>query len=166
MSAHPASRSWHREPWLWFLMSGPIVVVVAAIATAVIAVRTSDVLVSNDYYREGLAFSHAMGKEEMAPREGPGALLRVDVTGGRVQAILRPADPPAFLRLTLHDATHTGGGEVVVLASKGGGLYEGALPVSSQAPWQVDLDDDRGRMHLSGTWPRSAAELRLGELGR
>ena len=34
------SKPWYREPWPWFLMAGPAVVVVASLASAVIAFRS------------------------------------------------------------------------------------------------------------------------------
>jgi hypothetical protein len=37
--AEAPRKPWYREPWPWFLMAGPGLVVVAAIATAVIAFR-------------------------------------------------------------------------------------------------------------------------------
>ena len=42
-----AVKPWYREPWPWILMAGPAIVVVAGIATAVIAIRTSDPLVAD-----------------------------------------------------------------------------------------------------------------------
>ena len=33
---------WYREPWPWIIMSGPAIVVVAGIATLVIAITSSD----------------------------------------------------------------------------------------------------------------------------
>lgn len=35
-------KGWWREPYLWLVIGGPLVVVVAAIATAVIAVKNPD----------------------------------------------------------------------------------------------------------------------------
>jgi hypothetical protein len=43
-----ATKPWYRHPWPWILMSGPAIVVVAGIATTVIAVTTADGLVSDD----------------------------------------------------------------------------------------------------------------------
>jgi len=39
-------RPWWREPMLWLVLGGPLAVVVAAIVTAVIAVRGSDPVLS------------------------------------------------------------------------------------------------------------------------
>ena len=41
------SLPWYRHRWPWLLMSGPAIVVVAGIATTVIAVRTNDPMVAN-----------------------------------------------------------------------------------------------------------------------
>lgn len=38
----PTSRPWWREPYVWLVIGGPLVVVVAGIATVVIAVRNPD----------------------------------------------------------------------------------------------------------------------------
>lgn len=38
----PTQRPWWREPYVWLVIGGPLVVVVAGIATVVIAVRNPD----------------------------------------------------------------------------------------------------------------------------
>ena len=43
-----AAKPWYRHPWPWILMSGPAIVVVAGIVTAVIAVATADGVVKED----------------------------------------------------------------------------------------------------------------------
>ena len=43
-------KPWYREPWPWIIMAGPATVVVAGVATAVIAFRGADGLVADDYY--------------------------------------------------------------------------------------------------------------------
>lgn len=59
------------EPWwkhghVWLLISGPLAVVVAAIATAVIAVRTSDPVVEADYYRRGIEINKTLAARDKA----------------------------------------------------------------------------------------------------
>ena len=38
----PTQRAWWREPYVWLVIGGPLAVVVAGIATVVIAVRNPD----------------------------------------------------------------------------------------------------------------------------
>lgn len=59
----PIARPWYREPWPWFLMSGPVIVIIAALVSAYIAVRSSDGLVTEDYYKQGLAAGETLAKD-------------------------------------------------------------------------------------------------------
>lgn len=43
----PVARPWWREPMLWLVLGGPLIVVVAAIGTAVIAWRGADPVVTD-----------------------------------------------------------------------------------------------------------------------
>ncbi|MEQ8516343.1 MAG: FixH family protein, partial [Chromatocurvus sp.] len=45
------SEPWYRQFWPWFLIVLPGTVVVASIATLIIAVRGSDDLVVDEYYK-------------------------------------------------------------------------------------------------------------------
>jgi uncharacterized protein len=54
--ANQVSR-WWKEPWLWLVLIGPLVVVVAGFVTLAVAVNGSDTLVDVDYYQKGLALS-------------------------------------------------------------------------------------------------------------
>jgi uncharacterized protein len=49
----PLSTPWWKVPHMWMVVGGPLVVIVAALATAVIAIRNPDpVLNKNDYERD------------------------------------------------------------------------------------------------------------------
>jgi uncharacterized protein len=61
------------EPWwkyghLWLVISGPLVVVVAALITGWIAVRQQDPVLSQDYYRKGIEINKTLEQQgSMAP---------------------------------------------------------------------------------------------------
>src|SRR4051812_6696391 len=61
---------WYREPWPWLLMAGPAAVLVAGGFTIWIAFSTSDGLVVQDYYKQGLAVNKVLAREENAKRLG------------------------------------------------------------------------------------------------
>lgn len=48
---------WWKEPYVWMVIAGPASAVIACAVTAVYILRGPDALVSEDYYREGLALS-------------------------------------------------------------------------------------------------------------
>lgn len=60
------AKPWYRYGLVWLVIGGPAVVVVAAIATAVIAVRGADPVVESDYYRRGLEINKALAASERA----------------------------------------------------------------------------------------------------
>jgi len=59
-------KPWYRYGHVWLVIAGPAVVVVAAIGTAVIAVRGADPVVEADYYRRGLEINKALAAAERA----------------------------------------------------------------------------------------------------
>ncbi len=53
---------WWRHGHVWLVISGPVIVVIAAIATAVIAVRQPDPVVAEDYYRRGVEINRTLSQ--------------------------------------------------------------------------------------------------------
>jgi len=66
LTAKNKTNPWYREPWPWLLMAGPFIVIVAGIVTAWLAVSTSDGLVTDDYYKEGLAVAETLARSQRA----------------------------------------------------------------------------------------------------
>ena len=58
-----ATRPWWRHGMVWLVIAGPAAVVVAGIATAVIAVRGADPVVASDYYRRGIEINRQLARE-------------------------------------------------------------------------------------------------------
>lgn len=152
VSASSPSR-WYREPWPWFLMAGPAIVVVAGIVTAWLAVTHEDGLVAADYYKRGLAINRTLAKEERAARLGmraqvsfsdDGTALRVLVSGGGA--------PPARLVLRLVHATRAELDQTVVLGHASGGWYEASVRPMGGGKWTLLLEDPDGGWRLTGIW--------------
>ena len=70
---------WYREPWPWLLMAGPVTVIIAGGFTAWLAVTSSDGLVADDYYKQGLAINQTLERDidrhMLKPADQHGALL-------------------------------------------------------------------------------------------
>ncbi|MBX3653954.1 MAG: FixH family protein [Ramlibacter sp.] len=60
---------WWRNGYVWLLISGPALVVVAGLTTAYIAVTHPDRLVAEDYYRRGLEINKTLARERDAAAE-------------------------------------------------------------------------------------------------
>ena len=62
-------KPWWRNAWCWLVLIGPVVVVIAGLATLWIASSGADTLVDRDYYQKGIALSKGLTQDSgaMAP---------------------------------------------------------------------------------------------------
>lgn len=72
---------WYRQFWPWFLMALPASAVVAGITTVIIAMQTEDTLVSDDYYKDGLAINQDLKRENKARSMGLNAQIHINQQG-------------------------------------------------------------------------------------
>ena len=72
---------WYRQFWPWFIMALPAAAVVASISLVITAMQTEDTLVSDDYYKEGLAINQNLKRENIARSMGLQALIRINQQG-------------------------------------------------------------------------------------
>ena len=149
-------KPWYREPWPWLLMSGPAIVVVAGIITAVLAVRTQDGLVVDDYYKQGLAVNKDLSRDLAAKTAGLSAEVTLDVANRR--ASLNIVNTPLVLNtltLTLSRASVAGHDQLVVLqrTNRRGeeSNFVGALQPLEPGKWYVTLDEPSHSWRLMTT---------------
>jgi hypothetical protein len=67
------SGPWWKHGFVWMVIAGPAIVVVAGIATLVIAVRAQDPVVDADYYRRGVEINKTLaagGKAHLPALQG------------------------------------------------------------------------------------------------
>ncbi len=150
---YPQSSPWYREPWPWLLMAGPALVVVAGVITAWIAVVTSDGLVAEDYYRQGLAINQTLNREEVAAQLGYRAELRFSMDGRDVTLALdadSAGTPPGLLQLRLVHPTRAGFDALVLLRRDAEGIYRGIAPELTPGRWRLMLQDNDNRWRIDG----------------
>lgn len=156
-----AANPWYREPWPWLLMAGPAIVVVAGIATAVIAVVSFDGMVADDYYKQGLAVNRVIEREARARTLGIAADVQFSADRRRVRVVLDASPPPAGLRLRLAHPTLPGEDQSMALAPGAGGVYEGTLRAPRHGRMRLILEDSEGLWRLAGEWTTPLDSLRL-----
>ncbi len=152
---------WYREPWPWLLMSGPAIVVVAGIATAVIAVTSFDGMVADDYYKQGLGINRVIEREAAAKALGISAALQFGEERTRARVVLSAGAPPAALRLTLVHPTLQGEDQSIALASIAPGVYEGAMRAPRHRLMHLRLEDGAGLWRLTGHWATKESAVQL-----
>ena len=127
---------WYRQFWPWFLIALPATVVVAGFFTLYLAIKYSDDLVSDNYYRDGLAINQQLTQDVRATELVLSAKL--DFSGGSDDAIkvlaleLNSATDdftlPGALNLYLLHPTDASADDVIKLIAAGDGRYRGQLP--------------------------------------
>ena len=62
----PIERPWFKEFYVWMVISGPVSVVLACAVTAFYILQGPDAVVSETYYKEGLALAKEVAVAETA----------------------------------------------------------------------------------------------------
>lgn len=145
------ARPWYREPWPWILAAGPFIVVVAAFYTAWLAIKSNDGLVTDDYYKKGLAAHQTIARSEQAGKFGLVAGVRVtaDTLSVRLQASDGKFVLPPTLAVTISHPTRAGLDQSRVLA-RSGDLYTGDVRLPAAGHWLVLLEDEHKTWRLMG----------------
>ncbi len=141
---------WYRQGWPWFLIALPAIAVIAGIATLVIAIRSWDGLVVDDYYKEGNAIVQTIERTTHARELGLSALVQVRSERLRVQLTARDrADLPSGLIVTISHPTRTGLDQVLTLSGKDG-VYEGDMKTLAAGRWLFQLEDESRVWRMNG----------------
>lgn len=151
MNSGTVATPWYRERWPWLLMAGPFIVVVASMITLWIAMSTSDGLVTEDYYRKGLAANQTIARSNQAEAFGlkAGVLVAEGRTEIRLFADSPLFRPPAALHVTISHPTRAGLDQTQVLPAQDG-VYIGQFRLPTTGHWIVLIEDDIQTWRLMG----------------
>lgn len=155
---------WYREPFVWLLVTFPLLSVIGGITLLTLAIRSDDGLVVDDYYRRGKLINRELKRDSMAAQHRLGADLRLEA-GDRL--VLRvtgrpPQGWPATLELKVLHATRAGHDRHLILVRSAQG-YRGHLTSLVPGRWYLELSAPEWR--LLGELRRpgdSAAKLTAG----
>lgn len=152
---------WYREPWPWLLMAGPAIVVVAGSFTMVLAITTSDGVVADDYYRQGLAVNREIERTHAGEQRQLHGAVRYDAAGQGVVADLAAADAlPAVVRITFSHPARAIDDVVLDLTRAADGLYRGnaRLPPGTHLNVKIEGAD----WLVTAVWKTTVQPLALG----
>lgn len=152
MKTPRAANAWYREPWPWLLMAGPAAVLVAGTLTTWIAFATSDGLVADDYYRQGLGINRSLARSDAARSSGVLARLEFAADRSRIAVTLDGPFAPPVLELRFAHATRAGLDRHLRLARTAERRYEAAFQPLAQGHWRVSADDAGRTWSISGDW--------------
>lgn len=150
-SLTPKTReSWYREPLVWLVILFPAAAVMGGIATLVLAIRSDDGLVVDDYYNRGLEINRDLARDQQAETHGLVARLEREPTHHELRVTLTAGANfvwPAQLRVALIHATKPGLDQTLLLTQGLAGVYTSTRPVLLAAgDWYVHIEADNWRL--------------------
>ncbi|MBN8441520.1 MAG: FixH family protein [Thauera sp.] len=142
---------WYKQGWPWFLIALPATAVIAGFITLVIAVKTWDGLVVDDYYKEGKAIVQTIGRTERARELGLSANVRIRAETLRVE--LAAADRSSLPERIIVTVAHPtrGGSDQVLTLSGVEGVFEGNLSALGTGRWLLQIEDESRNWRMNGS---------------
>jgi len=161
-----ASKDWYREPWPWLLMAAPLAAVVMGVVMMVLATRSDDGLVADDYYKQGLAINQILDRERRAATLHVSGELVFSADRRHVRLRLdQDGDLPPALSLTFAHPTRAGLDQSVTLIRSSPGMFSGEVRVPVAGRWLLALEDDDRRWRVSGVWRTEDDRIALRSAG-
>lgn len=140
---------WHKNPYVWLVISMPAAAVIGGIITLIIAVATDDGLVVDDYYKRGLEINKVLVRERAAQSHGLMARISISDDQRQISLALSANDAfsyPGMLRLTLAHATRGGLDQNLSLVRTGDTVYQGSIEPLARGGWYAQIEADDWRL--------------------
>ena len=143
---------WYRQFWPWFIISIPATTVVAGLLTLKIAATNPDSLVTDDYYKEGLAINKDLSREHVAKALGLIADVKLDPETRQLSLNLtgKITDPPGMLTLDFFHPSVKEQDFQIMLTLAGGTAYVSRLPEIAPVVWKLTLGPENKEWKLTG----------------
>lgn len=154
---------WYKQFWPWFLIILPGTVVIASIITVVIAFKSADTLVADNYYKEGMAINKTVSDLNAAKTINlhgtlnfTGNSLNLSITGNH------SVEDQQLLILFSHPLDNLQD-QAVHLQKTANGEYTGKLPTLSAGKWYIAVQSLESatpwRINLTGFLPAAHIEI-------
>ena len=142
-------KAWYKEPYVWLIIFFPAVAVVGGMITIYIAVSTSDGLVVDDYYKQGLEINQTLEREKAAKQHGLKANVYFDEENKSIRLSFTKETIyhlPTQVTLNLTHRTRSGFDKEIVLPKISENEYYAPLPSVEEGNWNIDLSADDWRL--------------------
>ena len=144
---------WYKQGWPWALIAIPFFTVVAGVITFIIANDTSDSLVQDDYYKQGLAINSNFERIEHARKLNLIATITFDQQSELISLSMRSTgDLPELIELTFSHPTLKNKDRKIAFNRLTPKEYVGQLDHLEDANWHVLLEDNSRNWILKSRW--------------
>jgi len=158
ISAAPKS-VWYREPLVWMVILIPFTAVVMGVLILVLAIRSDDGLVVDDYYRQGKQINRVLARDRAAAARGLAGEVELDNARAELRVRLGSGNADAAVdqvEFKLLHATRAGFDKQIVLPRGADGVYRTPLPALTPGRWNLQLSAQDWRLVGSLSVPDDA----------
>jgi hypothetical protein len=141
-------RPWYQQAWPWFLISLPASAVIGGIITLMLAVKSPNALVVDDYYKEGLAINQEKHRLATADTMAMAGLLRSDGKQLTLSLTSQPAVTEQALTLSIIHSTRADLDRELTLQRMTDGRYAADLPMLPPGSWYLRLQAGDGSWQI------------------
>ena len=160
------SAPWYKQIWLWLVLAPLIMVIGASFFMIYLAISSSDGVVVDNFYKDGLAIKVREQQDEYALQRNIKAELKIENQQINLQLSGHLEVLPAQLKLQIIFPT-LASKDVNVILTESGGMYTGALPETLEGRRQLQIqpigesnqEDDYWRLHGETVFPLSGSVL-------
>jgi len=146
---------WYKIPQVWLIITFPSLAVIGGSYTMYLAISTSDGLVTDNYYRKGLAINQELGRDRVAEALKLFAQLQlIENTKIRMKLTGKLEQFPDKLTINWQHPTREGFDQSIALQKTADNSYLGELQHGlNGGNWYLSIQQDdwriKGRLH----WP-------------
>lgn len=139
-----SNEPWYKQFWPWFLLILPLTAVVAGITTIFIAQNNAVALVSDNYYKDGLAINQNKLLEQKAAELGIIAELLV-TSGSSICTIQLSGkhNNPSEIKLTLLHPTLPNLDQQIQLLKTSNNVYQVDCTLPMKGKWYVSITNPK-----------------------
>ncbi len=153
-----ATQPWYRHRWPWLLAIMPASAVVVGFIFLWLAIKTDDGLVSDDYYKDGLAINRIVDRDLAASKLDVRAVARLEAGVVSLDLTGKLLVRPDTLQLTLVHPTRKGLDHSVLLTRNKMDTYTGTVQGLITSRYDIVLEPIDRAWRLTGDWHPTQGE--------
>lgn len=139
---------WYKYRMVWLMLGLPLIVVFASFITLFLAIKSDDGVVTDDYYKQGLAINQDLNRDTKAKSLGLKAQLQI--TGNEFELKLagdKPINAGQPIQLTMQNMGVKSQDLIATLIPVGSGVWKGKTAQAlTPGYWQVHLSTEEWRL--------------------
>ena len=155
---------WYRHRWPWFIILGPVTVMLATAVTVWLALGQPDAVVVDDYYKRGKAINQDLRRDRAATGLQLAFTAHYDAKAGQLAGRLESFGRPMRVPFRIYLAHPTLPRKDLVLEALPDerGAVTLPLPALEMTHWRVVVEDEGREWRLARGWrPATTAGLEI-----